>query len=182
MNPNSRLYIMLERLRDSTLRSGLVLFWALWLTLVTVTNLTDALKQFGLLPDEWKFASYNYALVVETVGAFGVPASIAAALFGGVILWQVVAAGLLWRAFGVLRRGGDGQAAEVTQAFVVNLALWSAFLIATELTVNYVTAGTHKGTLLALLATLLVLRSGTPRPDVPFRGGDASAAVAARAS
>jgi hypothetical protein len=173
---------MLERLRDSTLRSGLVLFWALWLTIVTVTNLTDALKQLGLLPDEWKFASYNYALVVETVGAFGVPASIAAALFGGVILWQAVAAGLLWRAFSVLRLGGDGHAAEVTQAFVVNLALWSAFLIATELTVNYVTAGTHKGTLLAQLATLLVLRSGTASRGIGGGAGDLSASVAGRTS
>jgi hypothetical protein len=40
------------------------------------------------------------------------------------------------------------------------LALWAAFLIATEATVNYVTAGTHKETLIAQLATLLVIRSG----------------------
>jgi hypothetical protein len=40
------------------------------------------------------------------------------------------------------------------------LALWAAFLIATEATVNSVTAPTHKTTLIAQLVSVLVIRSG----------------------
>ena len=48
-------------------------------------------------------------------------------------------------------------------------ALWAAFLIATELTVNYATAGTHKATLTAQLVSLIVIRA-QPRPAEPTGG------------
>jgi hypothetical protein len=147
-------------LRVPALHGGLLLFWALWLTLVAATNVLDAMKQLGLLPESWTLASYNYTLVAQTVGAHGVPAAVAALLFGGAVLWELLAAGLFWRAFAALRRGRPATGDEVTQAFVVSLALWAAFLLATEATVSYATAATHKGTLIAQLATLLVLRSG----------------------
>ncbi len=149
---------MLSNLRYSTIRAGLLLFWAVWLSLVTATNLFDAMKQLDLLPEGFTLASYNFALVVETVGAHGVPAAVAAFLFAGVIAWEALASILFWRAWAACRRGEPGTAQEVTQAFVVGLALWAAFLIATEATVNYVTAATHKSTLIAQLATLVVVR------------------------
>lgn len=154
---------MLERLRFSTLQAGLLLFWAVWMSLIVLTNLLDALKTLGALPESWTLASYNYTLVVQTVGAQGVPAGVAAVLFAGAVAWELLAAGLLWRAFAAMLRGRGGASPEVTQAFVVSLALWAAFLVATEATVSYATAGTHKSTLIAQLLTLLVLRL----PDAP---------------
>lgn len=156
---------MLERLRYSTLQSGLVLFWAIWLTIATLTNVFDALNQLGLIPDGFTFASYNYDLLAGTVAAHGVPPVGAVVLFGGVLAWEMLASFLLWRAWAVMRRGEPGTASEVTQAFVVSLALWCTFLIATELTVNYVTAPTHKSTLIAQLATLLVIRSAADNAE-----------------
>src|SRR5690606_1876461 len=79
---------MLTRLRLSTLQAGLVLFWAIWLSLITLTNLADALRQLGALPDDFTFASYNFDLVKQTVGAHGAPGTVAAVLFAGVILWE----------------------------------------------------------------------------------------------
>lgn len=158
---------MLSRIRFSTIQSGLVLFWAIWLTLITATNFFDALKQLGVLPDGFTFASYNFALVQGTLAAHGIPVVIAAILFGIVILWELVASGLLWRAWMVMRKGASGTAPEVTRAFFVSLALWAAFLIVTEATVNYLTAETHKGTLIAQLATLLVVRSGGKQDTEP---------------
>ena len=150
---------MLARLRFSTLQSGLVLFWAIWLSLVTLTNVFDALKQLGIISEGFTFASYNFDMVKETVGAHGVPTAGAAVLFAGVIAWQFLASLLLWRGWLAMWRGRPGTTEEVTQAFVVSIALWGAFLIATELTVNYATAGTHKTTLIAQLASLLIIRS-----------------------
>ena len=71
---------MLAKLRFSTIQTGLVVFWAIWLTLVTLTNFTDALRQLGVLPGDFKLASYNFDLVRKTVEAHGVPTPIAAAL------------------------------------------------------------------------------------------------------
>lgn len=145
-------------IRFPTLKAGLILFWAVWLTIVTLSNLTDALKALGILSPDFGWASYNYALVLKTVGEQGVPAAGGAVLFAGVLVWEILATALLWRAWNALRRGAPGTAPEVTQAFAVNLALWAAFLVATELFINYETAGTHKTTLIAQIATLILLR------------------------
>ena len=151
---------MLAKLRFSTVQTGLVLFWAIWFTFATTTNIFDALKQLGILPKGFSLASYNFALVEGTLAAHGIPVIVTAILFAGVILWELLACGLFWRAWLAMRNGAAGSAPEVTQAFFVSLALWAAFLIATEATVNYLTAETHKGTLIAQLATLIVVRSG----------------------
>ncbi len=151
---------MLSSIRFSTLKAGLVLFWAVWLAIVTLTNLTEALRALGFLAPDFAWASYNYALVRDTVGAHGGPATGAAILFAGVLVWEALATVLLLRAWNALRRGAPGTAPEVTQAFAVNLALWCAFLVATELFINYATAGTHKTTLIAQIATLILLRAG----------------------
>ena len=129
---------MLAKLRFSTIQTGLVLFWAIWLTLVTLTNFADAMRQLDVLPSDFKLASYNFDLVKKTVGAHGIPTSVA----------------------GVRpSRCSTGSTSPRKRAFAVSLALWAAFLIATEATVNYETAATHKTTLIAQLASLLVVRA-----------------------
>ena len=146
-------------IRFSSIQVGLVLFWAIWLTVVTTTNVLDAMKQVGALPPGFTLVSYNFELVQKTVGAHGVPTVIAALLYAAVIAWELLSSALLWRAWRAMRRGAPGTAPEVVQAFAVSLALWAAFLIATEVTVNYATAGTHKLTLVTQLASLIVIRS-----------------------
>ena len=73
-----RLLSMLDKLRFSGIQIGLVLFWAIWLTVVTVTNIFDAMKQLGALPAGFTLVSYNFELVKKTLGAHGVPTLIAA--------------------------------------------------------------------------------------------------------
>jgi hypothetical protein len=114
--------------------------------------------------------SYNFELIQRTVGAHGVPTPIAALLFAGAIAWELLASVLLWRAWLTMRRGAPGTAPEVTQAFAVSLALWAAFLIATEMTVNYATSGTHKGTLTAQLVSLIVIRGQQQWLEEPAQG------------
>ena len=151
---------MSTRMNFSGIQKGLVLFWAVWLSLVSLTNVCDALKSLDVLPENWTLASYNFDLVRSAVGTHGVPVTVAAVLFAGVIAWEILASALLWRAFAAMLRGQPGTSPAVTQAFFVSLALWAAFLIATEATVDYLTAGTHKATLIAQLVTLIVVRAG----------------------
>ena len=156
---------MVTTLRFSSIQKGLLLFWAAWLSLVALTNVLGGLKALGALPQGWTLASYNHGMVVATVGAHGVPAGVAAVLFAGVVAWEALAAVLFWRAFAALLRGRPGTADEVSRAFAVSLALWAAFLLATEATVTYATAPTHMGILIAQLLTLLVVRaSDAPAP------------------
>jgi hypothetical protein len=38
------------------LKRGLLAFWAVWLTVVCITNALDACKALGVLGDDWSFA------------------------------------------------------------------------------------------------------------------------------
>lgn len=140
-----------------TLKRGTVLFWALWLTVVTITNVFDLLKAIGVLPPEWSFASGNYGFVAETVAVNNVGGPLVTLLFIGVIIWEALAALLLWRAFLAYNTTPAGLQAVYT-AFAVSLALWAAFMLADELFFAYDVEATHMRIFTAQLVTLLAIR------------------------
>lgn len=138
VDPRVKLSPVLARLASSrTLKSGILLFWALYFSLVTLTNLLDALRAIGALPQGWTLASGNYALLVKVTAVHGTPTVIAGVLFLGVIAWEALAAGFFWRAWATRVR-------RVTHiAFTLGLALWAAFVLADELFVAYTLGPTH---------------------------------------
>lgn len=136
------------------LKLGLVGLWAGWFSLVVLSNVCDALKQAGALPAGWRFVSGNLKQVREAVSVYRCPAGCAALLFGGVVLWEALAAALLWRAL-VLSVAGPGLAlGAVNLAFTCALGLWAAFLLAEEVFRQYRTESKH---LLFFIAQLLSL-------------------------
>ena len=142
----------------ATLKRGLLLFWAVWFTIVFLTNLFDALRALGVLGAGWRFASGNWAFLVETTAVYATPDWLRAVLFAGVIVWEGLAAALFWRAFRA-GRGDDGEGRrEVDAAFVVGLALWAAFAIADEVFVAYDVEATHLRLFTAQLVSLLAIR------------------------
>src|SRR4029450_4861162 len=76
------------------LKHGLVLFWALWLSLTWLTNACDGLKALGLLGNRWPWASGNYARMVATTQQYALPRWLPTLLFLGVVLWQGPATGV----------------------------------------------------------------------------------------
>jgi hypothetical protein len=138
------------------LKRLLLLFWAVWLTVVFLSNLADAGQGLGLLGESWAFASGNWKLIQETTARYGTPAAVNAALFAGVILWEGAAAVLFWRA-GLSFRGRDSARKAVYVAFTTSLLLWGAFLVADEVLVAYPLEGTHLRLFVAHLVTLLAV-------------------------
>ena len=69
----------------TTLKCGLLLFWAAWFTIVLATNTFDALRALDILGDERRFASGNRAYLVETTEVYETPDGVRAVLFAGVI-------------------------------------------------------------------------------------------------
>jgi hypothetical protein len=119
------------------LKRALLIFWAIWHTIVLASNVVDAGKALGWLPKEWTFASGNYDLVVKTTSTHHAPAWLNGVLFAGVIPWEAAAALLFWMAFVRYRgRAVEGRSA-VTTAFTASLLLWGAFLIADEACIAY---------------------------------------------
>jgi hypothetical protein len=138
------------------LKRVLLFFWAVWLSVVFLTNLADAVKGLGLLDESWLFASGNLKFIQETTARYGTPAWANALLFAGVILWEGLAALLFWRASWVFR-GRSSASNEVYPAFTTSLLLWGAFLIADEVFIAYPLESTHLRLFIAHLLTLLAI-------------------------
>ena len=60
---------------------GVLLMWALWMTLVTIYNVVDALKGLGRLPGHVR-ASSNLALIRTTTAGVKLPGAMIWALSG----------------------------------------------------------------------------------------------------
>jgi hypothetical protein len=134
----------------------LLLFWAVWLSVVFLSNLADAGKGLGLLGESWAFASGNWKLIRETTGRYRIPAVVNAILFASVILWEGGAAVLFWRASWSFRGRNAGRPA-VYLAFMTSLLLWAAFLLADEVFIAYPLESTHLRLFIAHLVTLLAV-------------------------
>lgn len=146
-------------LGPTELKSGIVLLWALWFSLVTLLNVCDALRTLRVLPTSWAFASGNFAFMQATTKVYRTPDWLTGALFAGVIVWEVLATWLLWRAW------VSGDLAHIDTAFVVSLALWGAFILADELFLaffvegegSYSVAATHRSLFTAFLVSLMAI-------------------------
>lgn len=138
------------------LKRLLLLFWAVWLSVVFLSNLADAGKGLGWLDESWSFASGNWKLLQETTARYRTTAVINALLFTGVLLWEGSAAVLFWRA-GWKYRGRGSARQTVYLAFMTSLLLWSAFLVADEVFLVYSLESTHLRLFIAHLLTLLAV-------------------------
>jgi hypothetical protein len=143
---------MLARLASwRTLKSGVLLFWAAWFTLVVLTNVFDALRAGRVLPAGWTFASGNWELMLKATAVHGTPVAVVAFLFLGVIAWEALAGVLFWRAWVAGGRGG-------LAAFTVGLALWAAFVLADEIFIAYSLEAVHLRLVGLQLLSVLALR------------------------
>jgi hypothetical protein len=144
-------------LGERLLKQGIVAFWACYFSIVFLTNLLDALKALEILGDGWEFASGNYPFLQSTTEIYGTPEAINALLFAGVIVWEGLAAGLMWRALG---RFGDreGRLPALAVAFAAGLALFAGFVLADEIFIAYEVEGTHFRIWIALLVSYVGLR------------------------
>lgn len=136
------------------LKRALLLFWAVWLTVVFATNFCDALKALKILDADWPFASGNFKFVSDTTARYAFPTAVNGILFAGVLLWEGLAAGLFWLA---VLRFGRGAAPFLYPAFAAGLMLWAAFAVTDEVMIAYAVEGTHLRLFSAQLLTLLVV-------------------------
>jgi hypothetical protein len=138
------------------LKRLLLLVWAVWFSIVVLTNLTDAGKGLGLLDESWTFASGNWKILRETTARYKTPDVVNAVLFAGVILWEAVAAVLFWWSAWSYR-GRNSARKAVYLAFMTALLLWGAFLVADEVFISYRLASAHLPLFISHLVTLLAV-------------------------
>ncbi len=158
--------------RLSAVRRGLLLFWALWLSVVAVTNVLNALVAAGDLPAGFAFSSGNWGWIGQTMNPLGVPLWLRAVMFAGVIVWEATAAVAFWVAFTRFRdRPLVGEPAAVA-ACVINLSLWAAFQILDEVFLAYEPEAVHRvifGNMILTTAVLYLLPGAAARAEEASR-------------
>jgi hypothetical protein len=141
----------------SILKLGLMFFWASWLTLTFVTNFFDGLKVLKVLPEEWKFASGNYAAIARATSSYSVPDWLNGLLFVGSTLWEGLAGFLFWISFLSYLRSGFTNLSHTNTAFTFSLALWAAMILADEIFKAYRLVRTHMLIFVCQGITLLII-------------------------
>lgn len=142
----------------AALKVWLIIFWAVWFSIVFITNVFDGLKVMGRLSPRWNFASGNYDLIVQAVSIYpGSPRWLSGFLFGGVILWQALATALLWAAVLACYLTGLRCLELVNAAFALSLAHWMAFMVADELWRQWELQRAHMLAFICQLGSLLVI-------------------------
>jgi hypothetical protein len=132
-----------------TLKQGVILFWALWLSLVALKNGIEWLKEIGVLPESWRLLlSGNYAAMREVLGERA-PTALVKLLLILVALWEGFAAYLLWRA--------AFDSTYIVTAFGASLALWAMFMLVDEAFSAYEYSATHLRLFAATLISLMFL-------------------------
>ena len=144
-------------LMQSFIRNGIVAFWAIWFAVVFAGNVCDGLKAATILPQQWPFASGNYAFMCGVTQPFHVPEALPVIMFAGVVAWEGIATVFFFRA-AYLSWCKSNSARHATQsAFAIGLALRAAFAIADEVFIAYAVEATHMRLFTAQLVSLLYL-------------------------
>jgi hypothetical protein len=138
-----------------TLKQGLILFWALWISLVVLHNIFDALKELGMLPQSWRFVSANFQGIYDLLGGERTPRWMSGLLYAGAITWEGFTAYLFWTAL-LASRGTLNQSAVIT-AFAANLVLWAVFMLMDEAFGDYELGSGHLRFFIAQLLTLMFI-------------------------
>jgi hypothetical protein len=141
----------------STLKLGLIFFWAFWLNLTFLTNAFDGMKVLKVLPEEWKFASGNHAAIARATSAYSVPAWVNGLLFLGTTLWEGLASFLFWISFLSFLRSGFADLSHANTAFAFSLALWAVMILADEVFKVYRLVRTHMLIFVCQGITLLII-------------------------
>ncbi|MFN3266786.1 MAG: hypothetical protein ACK41E_08100 [Deinococcales bacterium] len=142
-----------------TIKQGIILFSAMWLSLVLLLNFLDVAKNLKLLPETWKFASGNFLFMQSVTKIFHTPNPLTWFMYISAIVWEVVAVYLLWAALGAF---DPRNLRLVNLAFMVNLALWAAFMFMDELFLAWSVPGfniaeTHRSLFTANLVSLMAI-------------------------
>lgn len=143
-----------DRATGTALLSG----WALYISVVAASNLSDLLSSFGW--HDWAFRSRNLGYIAKATEVYLREPVVNQVLLAAVIVWETLAAVLLWRAAASWARTRPDRLARARTGLVVLTLLWFGFGIATELLVAYdrgVDESVYWVLAVAVLTTLLTI-------------------------
>jgi hypothetical protein len=139
------------------IKDGIVLFWAAWISIVVVTNVAAALRVAGLLSPDTNLASGNYTAIVKVSDRLSLPHALDFILFLVIILWETIAAILLWRAAVYSLAGSPLRTGATDTGLGILLALFALFMLADEIFHAFEVENDHRGIAAFILISLIAI-------------------------
>lgn len=124
---------------------------------MVVMNVLDGLRAAAILPHAWPAASGNYEAIADVTARYGIPTWLDVLMFVGVIVWEAVAAALLWRALAAYHHRHGLRWRRIYEGFTVLLGLFLTFILMDEVFHTFKIEGDHRSIALLMLASLLAL-------------------------
>lgn len=139
------------------LKTGLVIFWAMWFSMATLTNFMDLLTHLSLLPEHFSFASHNENLMKGIMSLYHLPDSVVLFAFILIITYEFIITCTFWIAAVGFLKSLPSRMALVNRAFTLSIALWAAFMVGEEIFIAYAFEGVHLDLLVAQLICLMAI-------------------------
>jgi hypothetical protein len=137
------------------IKTGVLLVWALWLSMVTLMNGLEALKALNVLPINFQTSS-NWSLMLRVTQTYRTPVWLVAVLFALVIVWELLTTVALWVAI------FSGSPEVATTALGLLTLLWGGFMLANQFYMAWLTdpglVAAHRSLFGVSLVSLLVFR------------------------
>lgn len=148
-------------MRARTASTLLLSAWALFITIVTASNVTELLHTLGI----WSplFRSGNLSFIATATSIYGFSTMMNQALLAGAVVWEGAAAVLLWRAVRASHAGSADAQSSARAGLMVLALLWAAFAIMVEIFIAYdrgLNESMYWTLLTAVLATWLAIEKG----------------------
>lgn len=138
-----------------SIKQSIFVFWALWFSVVFLTNFSDALKALYLLPNTWLFSSGNWPFMKQVTAVYHTSLWMQAIIFSLILIGKIVVIFAFLKAFCSVLHKKSHVNNSVNIAFAIGLGFWAMFLIGDEIFVAYTIETNHQNlTNLMLLSAL----------------------------
>ena len=135
----------------------IILFWALWISVVSITDLCDFMVHLHLLPNTFPAVSGNINLVFGFLSRYDLDSiQIAYTVYTLIILSALTITLAYWRAFIASFTNKNHYVCRSVMAFLLNAGMVSFFLVIDEIFIQYEAGHNHMVRLSAILINFLV--------------------------
>ncbi|KTD61333.1 hypothetical protein Lsan_1895 [Legionella santicrucis] len=136
---------------------GIILMWALWISIVFLTDFCNLMVGFGLLPADFPASSHNLDWIHTFLKLYRLDNdALCLILFSIINLWVMSIAVFYWRAFISYYTNKHYYIYRTMQAFILNMSLFVCFLLADEIFIQYRAGHSHMSMLLYIFTSLIV--------------------------
>lgn len=136
---------------------GIILMWALWISIVFLTDFFNLMVGFDLLPTDFPASSHNLDWIHRFLKLYWLDNDVLCLILFSIInLWVMTIAVLYWRAFISYYTCGEYYVYRTMQAFILNMSLFVCFLVADEIFIQYQAGHSHMNMLLYMFTSLIV--------------------------